>query len=120
MNTEGVEVENAKGQKWLTTGDAHMNDDTRKIGQTAVAQSQVDVLNNVGKKDTLDLLAMYKAVWDYTPVTTAAGTKAIHDAIEQLTNAADAKLRGQAAALIVAEAPTIGQKLIDRGKLVKK
>ncbi len=114
LNKDGVDVENARGDPpWKATGDAAMNADSLKMAQQAVAQSQVQVLNVVGKSgDTLDLPALLKAVWDYTPRPTASGTKAISDAIDQFTKPGDSKMREEAAALIVKEITALVDALI--------
>jgi hypothetical protein len=117
LNKEGVDVENAKGNTWKATGDAAINDSTREVAQEAVAQSQIQVMNAVGKSDALDLPALLKAVWDYTPRPTTAGTTAIHDAIEQLTKPGDSKMRGEAAALIIKEIDALADALIAKKKL---
>jgi hypothetical protein len=119
LNKDGVDVENSRGDApWKATGDAAMNADSLKMAQQAVAQSQVQVLNVVGKSaETLDFPALFKVVWDFTPRPTAGGTKAISEAIEQFTKPSDSKMRAEAAALIVKEIEALVDALVAEKEL---
>jgi hypothetical protein len=53
--------------QWQLSGDAKLNEDSRRIARRAVAQSLLNVLDAFKTAGPVDLPAAYKRVWDYTP-----------------------------------------------------
>ena len=119
LNKQGVEVENQKGDKWSLSGDGKLNDRSLAIGRQAVAQSQVNVLNSVGKTSTLDFPALFKSVWDFTPRPTKSGVKLIDELISRTTNPANPTTVRAAVDIIVEKIDIILKKLVERKKLKK-
>lgn len=119
LNKNGVDVENQKGDKWHLTGDGKLNDRSLSIGRQAVAQSQVNILNNVGKTDTLDFPALFKSVWDFVPRPTKSGAKVIDQVITQYTDPSNPKTLSKAIEIVIDKIEMIVQGLIERKKLKK-
>jgi len=84
LNTDGVPVTNARGDDWTVKGDGSLEGTGLFVMREAVAQSQVNVINALGAK-TLDLPALYKAVWQFTPTPTSKGKGQIQAVIKNLT-----------------------------------
>jgi hypothetical protein len=119
LNDNGVLVENDRGESWILKGDGSLNEVSLRVGRQAVAQSQVNVLNAVGVRGTLDFAGLFKRVWEYTPHPTADSTKKIHDLIAELTNPREAAVHRKAAAVISGQIDTIVGELVRRRKLKK-
>jgi hypothetical protein len=115
----GVEVENAKGQKWQLSGDKTLNADTLSVGRQAVAQSELNVLEASSQTSPLDLPRLFKAVWDYVPHPTAAGTVQITDVVKLDTDPKQASLIASIVATITANYRDILAALVAR-KILKK
>jgi LysM repeat protein len=120
----GIPVENQKGDKWQLSGDRTLNAKTSdpktlEIGRKAVAQSQYNVLSVFNETPPLDLPKLFKAVWDFVPQPTSAGTADIKTAVDQGTDPKQATLVSRLVQMIKNEYPTIIKKLVDLGKLRK-
>ncbi len=74
---KGIEVKN-NSTTWRLPGDKHLSEspETIKIARDAVAQSQKNITDSIGKA-TIDSASLAKAVWDYVPVPTEEGKKQI-------------------------------------------
>jgi len=119
LNSRGVEAENQKGDKWELSGDGKLNERSLSIGRQAVAQSQVNILNNVGNTGTLDFPALFKSVWDFVPRPSQSGTKVINQLINQFANPSDPKTLKKAREIVVSRIDMIIDGLVDRKKLKK-
>ncbi len=84
LNTDGVPVTNARGDAWTVKGDGSLESTGLFVMREAVAQSQVNVINTIGAK-TMDLPALYKTVWQFTPSPTSKGQVQIQAVIKNLT-----------------------------------
>jgi hypothetical protein len=115
----GVPVENNMGDKWSLSGDATLNDDTRRIARNAVAQSQLNVLDVFKVMTPVDLPAAFKRVWGYVPHTTAAAEKTVKTDVTTGTDPKSAALTDAVAALITRNYPRIIAELVRR-KILKK
>jgi hypothetical protein len=75
---KGIEVTNKKGPPWRLPGDKHLSEspETIKIAREAVAQSQKNITDSIGKA-AIDYPGLANAVWDYVPVPTEEGKKQI-------------------------------------------
>ena len=119
LNKSGVEVANRNGDKWTRrlTGDGKLNAETLAIGKKAVAQSQVNVLNNKNMTGTPDYIALFKKVWDYVPYPTKKGVDRIKKVLKKMTDPAHKLTLKKAAELIKKQAATIIKELKERKKL---
>ena len=117
LNKTGIEVENAKGEKWHLSGDKSVNEESLKFGRQAVAQSQLNVINAVGKTGDLDFEKLFKAVWSNTPQPTAKATKGMQETIKILTDPSKLESISAAAMIIKNEIKTLVKELVKRKHL---
>jgi len=82
---KGIEVMNNNGTVWQLPGDAHLHESpqTLKIAKDAVAQSQKNVTDALGK-EKLDYNGLAYAVWNFVPRPTAVGAKQIEGVKKKL------------------------------------
>jgi len=116
LNTDGVPVANARGDKWTVKGDGNLEDTGLYVMREAVAQSQVNVINALGAK-TLDLAALYKAVWEFTPTPTSTGKAQIHDVIMSMTQPSNQTTIDAVAGITKQNLKLVMQKTVDMKKL---
>jgi Domain of unknown function (DUF4157) len=123
LNAEGVEVENAKGDKWVAKGDGSLAAADPKgleVGRKAVAQSQLNVLDVFKTVISLPLQAIFQKVWDFVPHPTAgAGENKIKDAVASGTDPRSANLTSSIVKLIHDTYQLIISKLVKGGYLRK-
>jgi hypothetical protein len=121
LNTEpgGVSVENLNGDKWQLSGDTTLNAKTREIGQKAVAQSQLNVLDAFKQMGPINFPQMYTLVWKFVPFPTAAGSTDIQSKVASGTDPHDAALASAIVSLINSNYPVILVELVKRGILKK-
>lgn len=115
----GISVENQKGDKWQLSGDKTLNaattdPKTLEIGRKAVAQSLYNILSvfNAGLVIVLDLLKLFKAVWDFVPRPTSASVLAIKATVDEGTDPTKATLVSKLAKLVREEYPVIHAKIL--------
>jgi hypothetical protein len=116
LNAEGVDVVNDWGDSWKVGGDGHLEPKGLDLMQRAVAQSQIQVLNAQGEK-TEPATSTYEDVWRYTPHPTAAGAKAIKQAVTDLTKPGTTTTARAVARLVIDNLPFLLRELVARGKL---
>lgn len=123
LNAEGVEVENAKGDKWVLKGDGSLatsDPKTLEVGKKAVAQSQLNVLDEFKKTRALDLPALFSKVWDYVPHPTAgAGEAKVRDTVATGTDPKSSSLIDAIVNLIRSNYQLIIAKLVEM-KILKR
>ena len=119
LNRTMVEVRNAKGDTWRLSGDGTLNRKSLEIGRKAVAQSQVNILNAMGKKGSLNYTTLFKNVWDYVPRPTTRGIKVIQDQIKALADPSKKATIDEVAEMIKTNIKTIISELVKR-KILKK
>lgn len=115
----GLPVQNAKGDKWMLSGDGTLNNDTRKVAHQAVAQSQLNVISAYNFAGNLNLPDLFKKVWDYTPQPTTSGTTQLVDAVKKGTDIASPDLKAAVVKLITDNYLLIIAELVKRKKLKK-
>jgi hypothetical protein len=115
----GLPVENAKGNKWMLSGDGTLNNDTKNVAHQAVAQSQLNIISAFNLTGALNLPDLFKKVWDYTPQPTTAGATQVADAVKKGTDVASADLKNAVVKLINANYLLIIDELVKRKKLRK-
>lgn len=103
----GIPVKNRLNQQWPLSGDTTLNTRTLAIARQAVAQSQRNVISAYKMTSALDLPALYKAVWDYTPELTVEGMTIVNTQVATRTRSTDPALRAAVVGLITAEFRTI-------------
>lgn len=120
LNTEGVEVQNARGDKWKLYGDASLDTDTLKVGREAVAASQQNVMRIAGTgSDVIDMAQIFKLVWDYVPASTPGGTKYIQEQIKKLTDPTQKATIDEVAKILITNIQALIDELVAR-KILKK
>jgi LysM repeat protein len=112
-------VSNNKGDRWPLSGDTTLNDQTKGIARKAVAQSQLNVLTVFNQPGALDLPVLFKKVWDYTPVPTAAGVTEIQNQSNMGTDLKNSDLVAAVVALITTNYQLILDGLVKEGYLRK-
>lgn len=115
----GIPAQSPKGGKWQLSGDKTLNEDTKRIGQRAVAQSQVNVLSVRSITTAIDYSAKFKAVWDYVPEPTSAGLATVVDDVKKGTDVKSGDLKKALVDLIKANYVLIIAELVKRNKLRK-
>jgi hypothetical protein len=116
----GIPVTSPKGgAPWKLSGDKTLNEDTKRMGQRAVAQSQMNVLSVHGITTAIDYSAMFKAVWDYVPQPTPEGLATIVEDVKKGTDVNSADLKKAIVDLIKANYMLIIAELVKRKKLMK-
>jgi hypothetical protein len=120
LNKAGVEVENAKGDKWTLSGDGTLNAKSLEVGRKAVGQSQFNVLEVFKRATGLDLTALFRKVWDFVPHPTAAvGEKQVRDTVSSGTDPKSPDLINAIVTLIKENYDLILNKLVAKGILKK-
>jgi hypothetical protein len=123
LNTipNGVEVENKLGMKWKLAGDKTLDSskETRDIASKAVARSQQNILNAVGRRiNPFDYTRLFQAVWDYVPRPThRLGIDAVKGAMAHWIDPKNQDVIDRMAALVVDNAQLIVEELVERGEL---
>ena len=113
----GVEVENAKGDKWMLSGDATLNLKTLEIARKAVAQSQKNILDSL--LSSQDINALYKEVWDFVPTPSAAGTTVIQNEINTGTDPTQKTTVDKVAEMLISNIRPLIDELVARNILQK-
>lgn len=114
-----VEVTNKRGDPpWKLSGDETLgkSPDTLKVMQAAVAQSYAN-LESVAKlgKSPASLESYFSAVWDYTPIPTAAGKKKVDAVIATFTDPKNSKTIDAFAQLAIKQIATLVEELTAQG-----
>src|SRR5258705_3994161 len=86
-------VKHRREPPWKLSGDATLNDETRKVARKAVAQSQFNIIAAYKAAGPLDTAALFKKVWDYTPKPSAAGIKVVAENVTKGTDINNADLK---------------------------
>jgi hypothetical protein len=115
----GVPVENNMGDKWDLSGDKTLNTDSKRVARTAVAQSQLNVLDSFKLIGPIDLPAEFKKVWDYVPHPTPAGEATVHKEVTSGTDPKSGSLINAVVALIKDNYKLIIDELVKR-KVLKR
>jgi|GEM_PF-2602742 len=116
----GLPVENNKGDKWQLSGDNTLNDETLKVGRKAVAQSQMNVLDVFKLIGALDLVGLFKKVWDFVPRPQAgAAETTVKDTVSSGTDPKSPSLINAVVNLINANFKAIIKALVEKGILQK-
>jgi hypothetical protein len=113
LNTEGVDVENARHEGWRVRGDGSLEERGREIGRRAVAQSVVNVLNAAPPPRTLDYGALFATVWEHTPRPTAAAQRGVRAAVADLADPATATTVARVSAIVISNLDVIFRKLVE-------
>jgi LysM repeat protein len=115
----GVMVENPKGDKWPLSGDRTLNARTLVVGRKAVAQSQYNVLSVFKATARLDLVTLFKAVWDYVPRPSGISATYIKAIVNKDTNPDQPSLIKALAGFIKDNYTLILQQILKLKKLQK-
>ena len=121
LNTisDGLPVENTVGDSWKLSGDGTLNIKTREIARKAVAQSQINVISMYNLIGPLNYTAMYKKVWDYTPMPNKAGTEQLVRLVTKSINVKSDDLKKTIVKMIKNNYKLIIDQLVKRKKLKK-
>ena len=114
----GVEVENAKGEKWMLSGDATLNPKTLEIGRKAIAQSQKNILYSLVSSQDINN-ALHKDVWDFVPTPSPTGTTVIQNQINTDTAPTQQSTVNNVPKILISDIRALIQELVDRGSLMR-
>lgn len=114
---DGVPVANNMGDHWNLSGDKSLNEENRRIGRKAVAQSELNVLSAFKLTGPIDLPAAYKKVWDYVPHATSVGEEIVKRETASGTDPKSASLINDVAGMIGEVYPAIIEGAVKEGYL---
>ena len=114
----GLEVENAKGEKWMLSGDATLNSKTLEIGRKAIAQSQKNILDSLVSSQDINN-ALHKDVWDFVPTPSPTGTTVIQNQINTDTAPTQQSTVNNVPKILISDIRALIQELVDRGSLMR-